>query len=493
MKVKKDKEGLQDRWKKLLSCKRLNDLKNGCDVKECEDDEDPRNPFQRDCDRITYSYPFRRMQNKTQVIPRPEVDFIHTRLTHSLEVATVGRSMGKLLEKYLLEKNYLNEEWYDKGSLSAIVAAACLAHDIGNPPFGHSGEDSISHYFRFDEGYEKVISSLENHHSNWQFESIMDERLTTSERAKCMDLMRFEGNAMGFRVLTKYNQIGFNLTAATLATFCKYPRQSYIEGDGFFNKQRWRIGTSQKKYGFFHDEVDDFKLIADEVELIQIENQNAWKRHPLTFLMEAADDICYRIIDLEDGFRLGLIPFAEFEENLQNIAKKDKRFIEGDYENYVSRDKKLAFSYLRSRAINYLIHRAMDVFKNNLENILNGEFDDELIKHIEVYSDLEELKEECVRPYIYEWKDVLNIEAAGFEIIGKLLHEFTDASDLCITCDEIAKSTRAKKFNQLIPDEFKNTGDDSMSRYLQIACYVAGMSDSYALDMYHKITGISMK
>lgn len=491
----------KERWEKLLSCRRQKELKSGKAASiECADDKDPRNPFQRDCDRITYSYPFRRMQNKTQVIPRPEIDFIHTRLTHSLEVATVGRSMGKLVEKFLENRNTL-PDGYQSGSLSAVVAAACLAHDIGNPPFGHSGEDSISNYYRTGITFDNIIKDLSyNYSESLAIRNCTDLiELDSEDVSPLMDLMRFEGNAMGFKLLTKYNEIGLNLTSATLATFCKYPRQSYIPGDGFFDDSRWKEGASQKKYGFFMDDLEDFKLLADEVGLVRVsgtpENFYAWHRHPLAFLMEAADDICYRIIDLEDGFRLGLIPFQLFEDDLKAIASLDTpRYSESEYQSYRSKnDENNCFSYLRAKSINYLIHQSVQVFKDNIEGILSGEFDKELIKQVGCFETLNRLKTNAIKPKVYQSKEVLKIEAAGFEIIGKLLSEFTNASDLCLSCPAGIQDLKAKKFIQLLPDEFSLPDEDLYKRYLHIACYVAGMSDTYALDMYRKVTGMSIR
>jgi dGTPase len=272
-------------WEKLLSCRRIKDIKEGKELKECSDD--PRNPFQRDCDRITYSYPFRRLQDKTQVIPLPVIDFVHTRLTHTLEVATVGRSLGKLLENFLIKEGVLKLENY--GSIPATVAAACLAHDIGNPPFGHSGEDSISEYFNMDQGK----NNLYEYEGEWK-DGIYKIQSLSSE-CKLKDLQSFEGNAMGFRLLTKYDNEGLNLTCATLAAFSKYPRQSYIEGEEFHGNRWNNERASQKKYGFFQTEIEEFKIVALEVGLKPLLNLDTgnytWARHPLAFLMEAADDI----------------------------------------------------------------------------------------------------------------------------------------------------------------------------------------------------------
>lgn len=339
-------------WESLLSCKRINDL-----IDEKEEDScrtDPRNPFERDCDRITYSYPFRRLQDKTQVIPLPVIDFVHTRLTHSLEVTTVGRSLGRLVEDYLLKKGVIESEM--RGDIPAILSASCLAHDIGNPPFGHSGEDSISEYFNFGNGQKYIYSFCDE----YSVQNAQD----LSPTIKAKDLQNFEGNAMGFKILTTHNGRGLNLTCATLATFTKYPRQSYIEGE--VEGRRWNSKVSQKKYGFFFAEKEIFRKVAEEVGLVALIDEGgnlSYARHPLAFLMEAADDICYRIIDLEDGFRIGRVPFSEAEIAMKKIAHKDERFNQDEYN--ILRDEKMKFSYLRAKTINYLVHQVFDAFKSN--------------------------------------------------------------------------------------------------------------------------------
>lgn len=477
-------------WDKLLSCKRLNDVKDKKEINECSDD--PRNPFQRDCDRITYSYPFRRLQDKTQVIPLPVIDFVHTRLTHTLEVATVGRSLGKLLENYLVKKKVLV---IDKcGNIPAIVAAACLSHDIGNPPFGHSGEDSISEYFVNGNGFSYLFEPYGGSYNEdtgaYTPKDILSE-------CKKRDLQLFEGNAMGFRLLTKYDDTGLNLTVATLATFTKYPRQSFIAGEEFPGVRWNQDRVSQKKYGFFQSELEEFKIVAQETGLPALLDPStgnyAWARHPLAFLMEAADDICYRIIDLEDGFRIGKIPFAEAEKPLLVIALKDDRF---DYEYYKkmpeSREKQ-KFSYLRAIAINLLIQKTFEAFISNYDDIINYKFDGDLIKTIndkDVTDSLAEIKE-IVKKRIYKWHDVLTVEAAGFEILGGLLSEYIEASNICLSCPPETRSKRASKIFDLLAEEYRHEDHEELyERYLKIACYVSGMTDSFAYNLFQRIKGI---
>ncbi len=470
----------KETWKKLLSCRRLNDIKkNEIDKKECV--SDPRNPFQRDCDRITFSYPFRRLQDKTQVIPLPVIDFVHTRLTHTLEVSTVGRSLGKLLENFLLERNII--EYKDIGNIPAILTAACLAHDIGNPPFGHSGEDSISEYFNENKGFDYIHNIYSNSDGNYYILKDIESQ------CKITDLQKFEGNAMGFRLLTNHENL--NLTCATLATFTKYPRQSFIEGED--NDVRWSKRASQKKYGFFQTEIEEFKIIANEIGLKELNDHStgnyAWARHPLAFLMEAADDICYRVIDLEDGFRIGRIPFYEAEEPMLSIAKMDPEF-RVDY--YVDLSEKHKFSYLRAISINVLILKTFEAFKDNYDKILMYEFDNDLIKSVdpEIVSAINLIKE-IVKKYIYKWQEVLLVESAGFEVLGGLISEFIEASNICLNCNDDRKSKKALKILDLLPDDYKHKDDDEpYLRYLKIAFYVSGMTDSYAINIFQRIKGI---
>ena len=379
-------------WRKLLSTTRVYDSKN--DTSSESQFEDPRSPFERDFDQIIFSYPFRRLQDKTQVIPFPEFDFVHTRLTHSLEVASVGRSFGKLVAKLIEDKE--EEEVVKKvfenntpSDIGALIAAACLAHDIGNPPFGHSGEDSISNYFKENDNSRKRI-------------------LTILSKKQKEDLCNFEGNANGFRIIANNYGRGVNPTYALLGTFTKYPRESYLDKDPYKCYAKEEKPKSQTKYGFFQAEKEMFKNIAKELELIRIEGIGeediAYHRHPLAFLMEASDDIAYGMIDFEDGCRLGLIDFEknykikiknkEFNKSpkqiLCEIAKLDDSFCEDKLKKF--NDYKQQLSYLRSKVINVLIHKCFDVFKNNYEGIMKGEFDKDLISCISDDIVIENLK-----------------------------------------------------------------------------------------------------
>ena len=487
-------------WEKLLSTTRVYNSKN--DTSPKSQFEDPRSPFERDFDQIIFSYPFRRLQDKTQVIPFPEFDFVHTRLTHSLEVASVGRSFGKLVADLIEEKegeDALGEN--TSSDIGALIAAACLAHDIGNPPFGHSGEDSISNYFRENRGKEKILQQL-------------------SKKQK-EDLCNFEGNANGFRIIANNYARGINPTYALLGAFTKYPRESYLEKEPSNIEEL----KSQAKYGFFQAEKEMFKNIAEELGLIRIEgigeDDIAYHRHPLAFLMEASDDIAYGMIDFEDGCRLGLIDFEktygtiklrnkknELEEKvinkspkeiLCNIAKKDNSFYEDKLKEFD--DYKQQLSYLRSKVINVLIHKCFEVFKNNYEGIMKGDFDKDLISCIDqdIIDNLEYIKV-LVRKYVYQHPPVLQSEASGFEVIEFLIDSFATISNICFTCGE-EETAKQKKMKSLLPEEFQPeneiqvenlAGGEVYNRVLRILDYISGMTDKYAVHLYKRMRGLEI-
>lgn len=427
-----------------------------------------RSQFQRDFDRIVFSSAFRRLQDKTQVFPMPENDFVHTRLTHSLEVSCVGRSLGNKVGQKILEKHSELNNNFTKYHFGEIVASACLAHDIGNPPFGHSGEDAISEYFRKGNG--KIFEKELNDPKKWN------------------DFTWFEGNAQGFRIITKIQnpgvQGGLRLTYATLAAFTKYPKESFTPE--FSNKV---INNKIfKKYGFFQSEKEIFTDISEKTGLIFKGNKNelCWYRHPLAFLVEAADDITYRIMDLEDGFRLGLLSFKETEDLLFELIKKD------ELKGYEEREKNDKISYLRAKAINNLVNQVSEAFLEKEDEIMKGNFIYELISVIENYKALETIKNISVEK-IYSIDSVLEREAAGYEVLGGLLDIFINA------VNDVHKGKppfRSKSIIKLLPIQFlgvnRKTEDDLYFRLLKITDYVSGMTDSYAVSLYRRIKGISL-
>lgn len=443
-------------WNKLLSSRRIGrEQQNPKDV-------DPRTDFTRDWDRIIFSSAFRRMQDKTQVFPLAKNDYIRTRLTHSLEVASVGRSLGMLVGKKIIlkkEPNLAVDLCVTEHDFGAIVAAACLAHDIGNPPFGHAGESAIQEWFYQNK---HVLEGL-------------------SEQQK-EDFLSFEGNAQGFRLLTKIQNSpqlgGIQLTHAVLGAFTKYPRPSVVE-----NEQK--RGISGKKFGFMTNEGYLFKEVAEELGLKEKKgNIQAWYRHPLSFLVEAADDICYHIMDIEDGFKAGVIPFSQLEmlhEPWIETIHKDK------LKMYSCNEKKA--EYLRAVTINKIINEAVNVFDDNYEEIMNGSFDSELSSLFNKSKDFGEFKK-AASNQIYITKPVLEIEACGFEVIGGLLDVFVKAILTKCGNGDMGK-VRTRTLLNLLPNDIS----EHSSAYKQLLLatdFVSGMTDSYAVELYQRIKGISL-
>ena len=438
-------------WRKLISAKRL-----GMEAYHAEGNDD-RSDFLRDYDRLIFSAPFRRLQNKTQVFPLPGSVFVHNRLTHSLEVACVGRSLGNRVSRALLKKR---PELVDSpvGEIGSIVSAACLAHDLGNPPFGHSGERAISAYFT--EGKGQALRS----------------QLTSEEWD---DIIHFEGNANAFRLLThQFNgrrRGGFALTYSTLASIVKYPFSSYYAG-------------GKPKFGFFQTEAETFRAIADELGLIRLSAEGEplrYCRHPLVFLVEAADDICYQMMDIEDAYKLKILTREETIALLMPFIEEHKRGHLAEVLEMVT-DHNEQIAYLRSKVIGILIDECADVFMQHEEEILNGTFKEPLIKHA---------SERCRQAYkhcsevavqkIYRSRDVLDIELAGFRIINTLIELMTDA----VIHPENA-------YSRLLIDRVSSQYDlHASTLYGKIQAvfdYLSGMTDVFALDLYRKINGNSL-
>jgi dGTPase len=451
-------------WKKLLSDKIL-----GNETNKNYKIIDGRSQFHRDFDRIVFCSAFRRLQDKTQVFPLPENDFVHTRLTHSLEVSCVGRSLGNLIGKKILDRHKELKKDYTNFHLGEIIAAACLAHDIGNPPFGHSGEDAIAEYFKRGNGK--------------QFEKLLNSK-------KCWnDLVKFEGNAQGFRIITKLQNPnirgGLRLTYATLGAFTKYPKESGSPIKGFTKPLK---GKFYKKFGFFQSEKELFKEVAKETGLIKkrIKDIDWWSRHPLSYLVEAADDICYRIMDLEDGFRLGLLSFKETEGLLLPLIKNEK------LKGYGERDENDKIGYLRAKSISCIVQQLATVFVDEENNILSDNFENDLMSVIPAAKALVNIKNISVNK-IYSYRSVVEREIEGYEVLGGLLDAFINAANEAAEGTASFKNTNLLK---LIPKQFlQNKGrpnDDLYIRLLKITDFVSGMTDSYAVSLFRKIKGISL-
>lgn len=436
-------------WTTLLSNQRYGEKPSPHDV--------GRSAFEQDFDRIVFSYPFRRLQDKTQVHPLPEHDFVHTRLTHSLEVSSVGRSLGKRVGEHVLKNDTSLASHLSVHDFGAIVAAASLAHDIGNPPFGHSGEDAISEFFKCGHGrvYEENVSDI-----GWS------------------DLTKFEGNAQGFRIL---NMSGIKLTYATLAAFSKYPRQSMI-----LNQDKSR--RSQKKYGFFQSEKETFASIANEIQLNQLE-EYSWNRHPLAFLVEAADDICYHLIDLEDGCRLGLVSY-DLTVDLFSSLLGDK--FNEDKLNKISTENE-RIGVLRAMAVGQLITECADLFIAKHDQILAGTYDIALTDDISSTHVLNDIIAISIDK-IYRSRNVIETEAAGFEVLPGLLHVFTQAAIEQFERGKLSKKSQSIK--RLFPAELIAGLEGGFQSHYEVlmACvdFVSGLTDRHAISIYRKIKGISL-
>jgi len=440
------------KWEQLLSFKRLGN-EHKFDASAIRNRS--RSEFEIDFDRIIFSHPFRRLQDKTQVVPLPEYDFVHTRLTHSLEVSSVGRSLGKNVGAYILRQYPgLAETGFTESDFGAIVAAASLTHDIGNPPFGHSGERGLSEYFQ----------------------TYRPEGCTDKEHE---DLLKFEGNAQGFRILCDQQLQDLKLTYATLGTFTKYPCESIIENRSSERK-------SQKKFGFFQSEKEEFRKIAEELGLMPLsENSLSWCRHPLTFLVEAADDICYLVIDLEDAARMKVISIDKFTELVAPIlgARVDHTRLNS------IRDENQRIGLLRAMVINQLVQECSDIFCAHEKDILEGKFDRPLSDLITSASYTDEIASFSFR-HIYNSQHVLEIQAAGFEVLPGLLSYFLEAVE---DHQRNGKKCSGRSLNtvRMLPETIVSE-TNAYLRTRMIIDYISGMTDRHAVNFYRKIKGISL-
>ena len=422
-----------------------------------------RSVFQMDYDRIIFSSAFRRLQNKTQVLPFPKSDYVRNRLTHSLETASVGRSLGhivgfEIVHKYPELKTELNIFPTDFGHL---VSAACLAHDIGNPPFGHSGEAAISQYFRSANAATLIAG------------------LTDKEKA---DLQNFEGNASGFRLLAhtpdKQSDIqgGLRLTLGTYATFAKYPKES-------LPKRKAEKKASLKKFGLYQSEIDLFEhQIAQKLHLLtqHTKQGKAWKRFPLTFLVEAADDICYHIIDFEDGYHIGVISFETIEQRFLTLTNP-KTFNKNRYDAIYDSNEKI--NYLRSVVINNLVKKVAQIFIENETDFVNGSLDQPLLDllPLEWQNNLKAIINESIDK-IYQSDPVLKIELAGMKVLPDLLHKFVTAN---------LDPDHHKQLYQLLPYLYRG-GKSDYDKILNATMYISNMTDRQAVDLYRQINGVEL-
>ena len=440
-------------WKQLISNKRF-----GQEHKHAERHDD-RSEFKRDYDRLIFSSAFRRLQNKTQVFPLPGSIFVHNRLTHSLEVASVGMSIGNDISRRVIQKrSELKETLVEE--IGTIVSAACLAHDLGNPPFGHSGEKAIQTFF--SEGPGQKIESMVSSEF-WD------------------DITHFEGNANAFRILTHRfkgrRQGGFVMTYSMLASIVKYPFASSLAG-------------SHGKFGFFASEADSYRKIADELGIFCKSAPGEplkYARHPLVYMVEAADDICYEIMDIEDSHKLKILSFAETEHLLLSFFDEDiqqkirQRIID---EELTDENEKVV--YMRASVIGKLENECVAAFLTHEEEILAGTFEGSLIDHIsgrqkKAYKECEKIS----YSKIYQSKPVLDIELSGYQIMATLMEVFIEAA---------VNPSRfySKQLLRRVSSQYDIENENLEERIMAVIDYISGMTDIYALDIYQKINGISL-
>lgn len=442
-------------WEQLLSLKRQGDRKK----RLRKEQDETRLVFEVDYDRIIFSAAFRSLQDKTQVIPLSKTDFVHTRLTHSLEVSVVGRSIGRLVGKKILDKYpHLQEmHGFQANDFGAIVAAACLAHDIGNPPFGHSGEKAIGEYFKIGKGkeYQSRLSPKE-----WQ------------------DLIDFEGNANGFSVLSTSREGiegGLRLVYATLGAYMKYPKESLPKKP---TKQ-----ISDKKYGFFQQDKLFFQEVATDLGLLQKSNTGDvhFHRHPLAFLVEAADDICYTIIDFEDGINLGLVSEDYALEYLINLVKD--RIDTPKFNQLQSKEDRI--SYLRAVAIGSLIEDVVRIFIENEPAIMKGEFHHALTDKSKYQAQMKDIIDLSIKN-IYQSREVIEKEIVGYEILQTLLDKFITAVNHKY---EGTMSNYDQLILQMLPEKFRHEKETLYERLLHVCHYVSLLTDGNALELFEMING----
>ncbi|MFA9391414.1 MAG: deoxyguanosinetriphosphate triphosphohydrolase [Prolixibacteraceae bacterium] len=436
-------------WNKLLSIKRLGKPTSG------QITPDTRTQFQRDYDRLIFSSPFRRLQNKTQVFPLPGSVFVHNRLTHSLEVASVGRSMGNIVSEKIQQLG-INHVLINE--IGSVVAAACLAHDMGNPPFGHSGEDAIKEFFKNGEG---LSLKAELNNKEWK------------------DLTLFDGNANAFRILSHQfkgrRPGGFALTYTMLASIVKYPYESSL--------------AKKPKFGFFQSDKETFEEIARELGLKKLDNDGLhFARHPLVYLVEAADDICYQIMDIEDAHKLKILSYEETKSlylNFYNTEKDSKTLknIQVTLKEVTDPNEQIAF--LRAGVISRLVMECVQVFMDNYQKIMDGEYNYSLIKGISPTAAvaMKKVVEVSVNR-VYADSSVIEIELAGYRIISTIMSHFIDAV--------LNESNYNTKLMKLFPEQFLCDKDDAYSKIQSVVDFISGMTDVYALDLYRKITGINL-
>jgi len=447
-------------WRKSLSFHRL-----GRDTRDLI--TPGRSPFQQDFDRVVFSAAFRRLQDKAQVFPLADNDYVRTRLTHSIETASIGRSIGGIAGTFICENFDLPE--ITPGDIGSIVAAACLAHDIGNPPLGHAGEEAIRYWFN----HSPVAARLA-------------ERLTPEERA---DFAWYDGNAEGFRVLSRlesgHHRGGMQLTCATLAALCKYPCPAAKRGV--------LPGAEGKKFNFFRQDIPLFREVAEHTGMIEVE-KDVWHRHPLAHLVEAADDITYLIVDFEDAHRLRIISYPELEALFMPMIS------DGSLKRYIKSlpDDNQKVELLRAKVLGVLVRQCSSAFGMYHDEIVEGKLDRPLSSLIDAAPLLSQIKAKSA-DRVYDTRRAVEIQAAGFELTSGLLDTFMTAvaEAAAEARGEGAASYRSQKLLKLIPPRYRNLSDaafcnDTYSQLLSVLDFITGMTDSHAVTLFKKIKGIAL-
>ena len=439
-------------WNQLISNCRLGQEHHH------EQRHDIRTEFKRDYDRLIFSAPFRRLQNKTQVFPLPGSIFVHNRLTHSLEVASVGTSLGNDVYRMLQDK-YGRQLSPMTAEIGQIVATACLAHDMGNPPFGHSGEKAIQTFFTEGKG------------------AYLQERVSGTFWS---DITRFDGNANAFRLLTHSfkgrRKGGFAMTYSTLASIVKYPFPSYH--------------ATKNKFGFFTSEYDNYVTIAQQLGIPMLRMGNGydeWARYPLVYLVEAADDICYEIMDLEDAFKLKILSYEETAQLMLAFfddASRQRILQRINDEELTDVNEKV--QYLRACVISLLENECAHTFMDHEEEILAGAFSGSLIDHIsERHRTAYKACTVVARQRIYRSRPVLDVELSGYRIMATLM-------ELMIEAIEHPDRYYSQQLIGRVSSQYDIDSPDLETRIMAVIDYIAGMTDVYALDVYQKICGISL-
>lgn len=415
-----------------------------------------RNHFEQDYDRLIFSPAFRRLQNKAQIFPLPGNVFVHNRLTHTLEVSCVGRSIGNKVGEMLQQK--YSDLSFTPYHLASVVAAACLAHDLGNPPFGHSGERAISAYFKNGEGC-KWKSKVEDEGGRWT------------------DFTHFEGNANTFRLLTHdfvgRRKGGFGLTYSTLASIVKYPYSSTEAGD-------------RSKFGFFAPEEKNFAEIAQHLGLLPNNKySNGFCRHPLVYIVEAADDICYGIMDIEDAYKLRIVSYDEVTTLFKSFFSETEIEYLDEVLIQIS-DKNEQIAYLRSKVINTLVELVSDTFIEFEDKILEGTFSGSMIHALkQPAKDAYRAIETIAYNRIYVTRDVVDVELAGHTIFAELIDKMMSAL-------ENPSHSYSKAFLNRVSSQYDIHQTSTYDRILTTLDYISGMTDLYALDLYRKIKGMNL-